>query len=95
MEKNMQVSDEIMEQAAGGRIETDPYGFVCEATVLSSCGSSVTNGVTTADYSVEADNARKYIASWPYKEVLHAGERVQLIHNMDGTYSLEFIPNEG
>ena len=94
-EKNIQVSDEMMAQAAGGMVETDPYGFVCEATVISGGGTSVTNGVTATDYSVDADNGKKYIASWPYQELLHIGDRVQLIHNEDGCYSLEPIPAEG
>ncbi len=94
-EKNVQLSDDMMAQATGGATDVDPYGFVCEATVISGPGSSVTNGVTVTDYSVEADNGKSYLASWPYEVLLHIGERVQLIHNEDGFYSLEPIPMEG
>jgi hypothetical protein len=93
-EKNVQLSDDMMAQATGGVTETDPYGFVCEATVISGPGSSVTNGVAMTDYSVEADNGKSYLASWPYEELLRIGDRVQLIHNENGFYSLEPIPME-
>ena len=88
---NMALDDELMAQATGGLTNTDPYGYVCEATVLSGAGSSVVNGATRTDYSVDADNGKKYIAYWPYDNVLNPGDRVQLIHDDDGGYSLEVI----
>ena len=92
-EINMELKDEVMAQATGGTADADPYGFVCEATVISG-PDSVSNGGGT-DYSVDADNGKAYIATWLYEEILHIGDRVQLIHNEDGFYSLEPIPNEG
>ena len=92
---NIALDDNSMAAAAGGMAQTDRYGFVCEATVSSGPGTSTVNGVTGTDYSVEADNGRSYIARWAYSEVLHIGDRVQLIHDDDGGYSLEPIPAEG
>ena len=92
-EINMELKNEVMAQATGGTADADPYGFVCEATVISG-PDSVSNGGGT-DYSVDADNGKAYIATWLYEEILHIGDRVQLIHNEDGFYSLEPIPNEG
>ena len=92
---NTTLDDDSMAAATGGMIQTDRYGFVCEATVSSGPGTSTVNGVTGTDYTVEADNGRSYIARWAYSEVLHPGDRVQLIHDDDGGYSLEPIPAEG
>ena len=92
---NITLDDEMMATATGGMTQTDRYGFVCEATVTSAPGTSTVDGVTGTDYSVNADNGRDYIARWAYQEVLHIGDRVQLIHDDDGGYSLEPIPAEG
>lgn len=94
-EMNIALNDDSMAAATGGMTSTDRYGFVCEATVSSGAGTSTVNGVAGTDYSVEADNGRSYIARWAYSEVLHIGDRVQLIHDDDGGYSLESIPDEG
>jgi hypothetical protein len=91
--KNMELNDEMMAKAAGGTADADPYGFLCEATVISGPGSA--SNAAGTDYSVNADNGKSYIAAWPYAEILNIGDRVQLIHNEDGFYSLEPIPNEG
>lgn len=88
---NTVINDEMMAQATGGLTQTDRYGFVCEATVSSEPGSATINGITMTDYYVEADNGRKYIARWAYRQVLEKGDRVQLIHDEDGCYSLEPI----
>lgn len=92
-EMDIVLDDELMGQATGGMAQTDRYGFVCEATVSSGPGTSTVNGVTGTDYSVDADNGRSYLARWAYSEVLKIGDRVQLIHDDDGCYSLEHIPN--
>ena len=92
---NTTLDDDSMAAATGGMTQTDRYGFVCEATVSSVPGTSTVNAVTGTDYTVEADNGRSYIARWSYSEVLHPGDRVQLIHDDDGGYSLEPIPAEG
>lgn len=89
---NNALDDDSMAAAAGGTAQVDRYGFVCEAAVSSGAGTSTVNGLTVTDYSVEADNGRSYIARWAYSEVLHLGDRVQLIHDDDGGYSLEPIP---
>ena len=91
---NIALDDDSMATATGGMTQTDRYGFVCEATFSSGAGTSTVNGVTGTDYSVEADNGRSYIARWVYSELLHLGDRVQLIHDDDGGYSLEPIPAE-
>ena len=83
---SMEISDDLMAQAKGGLAEADPYGYVCEATVI----SRKSNGVS--DYSVDADNGLKYISIWRYPQILRNGDRVQLLHQHDGTYSLEPLP---
>ncbi len=92
---NIALDDEMMATATGGMTQTDRYGFVCEASVTSGPGTSAVNGVTETDFSVRADNGRDYIARWAYREMLNIGDRVQLIHDDDGGYSLEPIPAEG
>ncbi|MCR5789764.1 MAG: hypothetical protein K6G83_07735 [Lachnospiraceae bacterium] len=92
--KNMELNDELMAQATGGRADADPYGFLCEATVISGPGTSTANGVSRTDYSVAADNGKQYLAYWGYDVILKIGDRVQLIHDEDGFYSLEPIPAE-
>lgn len=83
----MALNDDMMEAATGGLADTDPYGYVCEGTIIKSAGSAA--GKTM--YSVDADNGRKYWATWSYETVLSKGERVQLIHADDGSYILEAI----
>ncbi len=91
---NMALDDDMMAQATGGLVDVDRYGFVCEATVTSGPGTSTWNGVTRTDYSVDADNGKSYLAAWAYQDALKIGDRVQLIHDDDGGYSLEPIINE-
>lgn len=94
--KNVELNDEMMAKASGGTVDVEPYGFICEATVVSGPGTATVNGVPRTEYSVSADNGKKYIAGWQYTDVvLKAGNRVQLIHDQDGGFSLEPIPNEG
>ena len=89
--KNMQLDDSMMALATGGITDSDPYGFVCEATVTSAPGIHKENGMSMTDYSVEADNGKSYLVRWHYDTVLNTGERVQLIHDDDGGYSIEPI----
>ncbi|MCR5409866.1 MAG: hypothetical protein K6E90_02680 [Lachnospiraceae bacterium] len=84
---NLALDDEMMAQATGGITDTDPYGYVCEATVIKSLGTASDRTL----YSVDADNGRTYQARWRYRSILNKGERVQLIHADDGTYELEPI----
>jgi hypothetical protein len=88
-EKNAALSDELMGQASGGGMDIDPYGYVCEGTVVRGPGKSNDRPV----YNVEGDNGKGYWASWGYRSVLKAGDRVQVIHDDDGSYVLEPIPD--
>ena len=88
---NKAIDDELMAQATGGLTDNDPYGYVCEATVISGAGTSVINGGSKTGYTVDADNGKKYLACWRYPEALNLGDKVQLIHDEDGCYSLEPI----
>lgn len=91
MTMNMELSDDLMEQASGGVASADPIGYICEATVMSGPGSSTLNGETKTDYSVQADNGKNYLAYWNYRSVLSTGDIVQLIHDASGFYYLEPI----
>ena len=82
---NMALDDEMMTQAAGGIADVDPYGYVCEGTVIPATGTPSDRTM----YSVEGDNGKRYWAVWRYRSVLSAGEVVQIIHEDDGTYILE------
>lgn len=86
---NVKLDDDLMAHAAGGAQVNDPFGYICEATVVSGPGSSEINGIQKTDYRVEADNGRLYQAYWDYRSKLDMGARVQLIHEQDGTYCLE------
>ena len=88
---NMAIDDELLAQATGGLTDNDPYGYVCEATVISGAGTSVIDGMSRTAYTVDADNGKKYLAKWMYPETLNLGDKVQLIHDEDGCYSLEPI----
>ena len=86
-EKNYELNDEMMAVTSGGVEERDPYGYVCEATVISEHSSLSKR----TDYIVDSDNGKKYIGLWEYDFALDMGSRVQLIHNRDDSYTLEPI----
>ena len=87
--RNIALDDEMMARATGGLTDRDPYGFVCEAAVISGGTGPASKFGEGSYYTVDADNGKQYLAHWAYKEELKTGDIVQLIHDDDGSYSLE------